>query len=247
MKTTTTTLIIVLFWQSMITSQNDIITINEKNLNTTYLTEGKKQYLVYRENKDGDVVDISIWERVIKFSKHNNKDAIIIEQHWKKPKVGKFRTVYSICKKENFYPIYHSAIVGITKKDAFNFTSNHIKGSDSIIQNSKRDFYLKLKEPTLNWELDLETFQCLPFKKNTVFRINFYHPGSTNGPTYYNYEVIGEDIITIGSTGKVNCWLLKIKYERENHAIFWIDKNNREVLKMVEVWDGVKRYKIKLF
>ncbi|WP_299272588.1 hypothetical protein [uncultured Psychroserpens sp.] len=247
MKTTTTTLIIALFFQSIITSQNNIVTINKNNLNTSYLTEGKKQYLVYRESKDGDVLDISIWERTIKFSKLNNKDAIVIEQHWKKPKAEKFRTVYSICQKENFYPIYHYAKVGTTKKDAFDFTSNHIKGSDSIIQNSKKDFYLKLKEPTLNWELDLETFQCLPLKKNTTFRINFYHPGSPNGPNYYNYEVIGEDTITIGSADKVDCWLLKIKYERDNHAIFWIDKNNREVLKMVEVWDGIKRYKIKLF
>ncbi len=225
--------------------QNQIVIVTEDDLTTEFVKEGKNQFLVYREDANGKALDISIWERTVSFSKFKGKDVIVVKQNWKNQDSVKSRTIFSISNKDNFYPIYHYAMNGRGNEDAFDFTPNEIKGTDSVAQNSKKYFSLELNEPTYNWELDMETFQMLPFENSKIFRINFYHPGSRNKPAFYDYEVIGEEALDVGSTDKIDCWQLRIIYEGKNSAIFWVDKETQQVLKMVEEWDGIKRYKIK--
>lgn len=236
---------LLLFGQLCLFSQNTIkIGINDLEMN--YLKEGRNQYLVYIEKPDKSIIDMSIWERKISFSKCHNEDVIIIEQNWKNQDTIRQRYVYSINKRENFQSIYHYSKSGKGKIDAFNFYQDKIIGADSVMNNSKKDFLLTLKQPTLNWELDLETFRLLPFEKGKNFQINFYHPGGKSAPKFYNYNVIGEEEIKDVSGNSINCWLLKISYDENSYATYWIAKNNREVVKMVEQFNGIKRYKIKL-
>ncbi|GFZ93769.1 hypothetical protein GCM10011531_27110 [Aquaticitalea lipolytica] len=224
----------------------EIIKIDETELQIKYLKEGKNQYLVYIEKPDKSIVDISIWERTIFFKKHNNEEVIIIEQHWKNQDTLRHRYIYSINKYKNFQPIYQYSKNGRDVVEAFNFEQDKIIAADSIANNAKKDFYKVLIEPTLNWELDLETFQLLPFEKGTNFKISFYHPGSKSEPKFYNYNVIGEENLNYFDDGIVECWLLKIVYSEGSNATYWIGKQDREVIKMLEESNGVKRYKIKL-
>lgn len=231
--------------QSIIFSQKNSIEITGNDLLIEYLTEGTNRYLVYIENEAGTVLDASIWERTTSFSKIGDEDVIVIEQNWRNQDTTKSRVLYSTNKKENFSPIYHYTQSGKGVKSAFGFTEEAIAGVDTVAQNSKKDFHMALTAPTLNWELDMEVFRCLPYKKNTTFQINFYHPGSPRGPAFYNYEVIGEEQLAGVAGHKIDCWLLKINYNEKNHATFWIDKKSQEVLKMVEQFNNIKRRKIK--
>jgi len=226
-------------------SQSRIVKITGNDLMTNYLKEGTNQYLVYTENDRGAILSMSIWERNISFSKKNTEDVIIVNQHWRNQDSTKSRRIYSINKKDDFYPVFHFSESGKGVKEAFNFTPDTIKGADSISFNSKKNFSLELKEPVFNWELDMELFQCLPYEPNTTFRINFYQAGSTMEPNFYDYKVIGEEMLDMGIGCKEDCWLLKIDYGGENFAIYWINKKTRELLKMEEKWEETKRYKIK--
>ena len=231
--------------QSTTVTEKNIVEISGDNLMMDYLKEGKNKYLVYVENANNAVINMSIWEREISFSEKNNEETIVIKQHWKNQDHTKTKKIYSINKRADFYPIFHLVEKGTGIKDAFDFKENLIKGTDSIDLNSKKDFSLKLEVPTFNFELDMETFQCLPYEKNTVFRINFYHPGGSKAPMFYDYEVIGEKVLDIVSAKKVDCWLLRVKYGEGNDTVFWISKKTREVLKVVEKWGPITAYKVK--
>jgi hypothetical protein len=224
----------------------EVIKIGANELQTKYLKEGKNQYLVYVEKPDKSILEISIWERTISFSKHKDEDVIIIEQHWKNQDALRQRYIYSINNYKNFQPIYHYSKNGRGTIEAFNFEQDKIIASDSIANNSKKDFHKLLIEPTLNWELDLETFQMLPFEKGTNFKINFYHPGGKSDPKFYDYNVIGEEDVKVFDGETIDCWLLKIVYSENSCATFWIGKKNREIIKMLEESNGMKVYKIKL-
>ncbi len=245
MKKRTLFLVVLLGYQYNAFCQNNPLKISGNDLEVGYLKEGQNNYLVYVEKGDGTILDIAIWERNISFSKYNGEDVIAVSQHWKNHDSVRSRVVQSIVKKENLNPIYHYSENGRGIKEAFDFTENTVKGTDTVVQNDKKDFYLELKEPTFNWELDLEMFQCLPYQKSKVFRIGFYHPGGRIAPAFYNYEVIGEESIIFDGSKKIECWLLQLKQKDGNKTTFWITKNTREVMKMEEQWKGIRRYKIK--
>ncbi len=240
-----TVLIIVLMSNIEGFSQIDTININTHDLQMKHLKEGKNKYLVYIERPDGVVMDMSIWEREIVFSKFKNEQSINIIQNWKNQDTAKTRYIYSINKRENFEPLYHYAKSGTGKIDAFNFASNKIVAADSVTNNSKADFKVDLQTATLNWELDLEVFQTLPFAEGKTFRINFYHPGSKSLPKYYEYKVEGQETLTTVNNKSIDCWLLKIEYAPKSSATFWINKTTRDVVKMTEVFNQIKRYKVK--
>ena len=96
----------------------------------------------------------------------------------------------------------------------------------------------------LNWHLDLETFEMLPFKKDTTFLIPFYEFGYDK-PSNIAYSVIGEEFLETYDGTKVNCWLLKHE-EKDNLEKYWISKKTHEVLKMEQKFGNMYRYKIKL-
>jgi len=228
-------------------AQVDTITINSKNLILKKIKPKKNTYMVYIEKPDGSMLDISIWERTISFSTLNNEKVIVIDQQWKNQEKTKTRRIKSINKRANFQPIYHYSKNGKGEVEAYSFLTNKIIGTDSVQNNIKKGFQIPNINNTLNWELDLETYQMLPYKLNTAFKINFYHPGSKNmKPNYYTYSVIGEEKIKIANQNFVDCWMLKIAHAANSSATYWIDKTTGETIKMVEIFGAIKRYKIKI-
>ena len=238
-------LILVLLICNLGISQNDKINILENDLVMNQLKETQNKYLVYIEGPDGSIMDMAVWERNVSFGYFNNEEVINIEQKWKNQDKAKTRSIFSISKRKNFQPLYHYAASGKGAVEAYDFKETKIIGSDSIATNTKKDFILDLTEPTLNWELDMEIFQTLPFALHKAFDINFYHPGSKTPPSIYTYTVVDEKETTLANGMTTDCWLLKIDYDEKNNAVFWIDKNTKEVIKMKEVFGQITRYKVK--
>ena len=233
-------LFLLLLVAIQVSSQNRIETVlvDSEKLLMKNLKIGINKYLVYMEKPNGDIFNTDVWVREVKI---NNK-TIEVQQNW----VNSNRKVVSLNKITGFESIYHYSKKGKDKIEAFDYYPNEIKGSDSIANNLRKGFELKLIDKPFNWELDLEFFQLLPYQLNTTFVINFYHPGSKTNPKYYNYKVIGKEKIVGLNGNKIQCWLLKIDYAKNSSAIFYISTKTKEVIKMIETYGKIKRYKLKL-
>ena len=216
--------------------KQDTILLKPSNLKINQLKTGLSRYLVYIEKTDGSLFSTTIWERETKLE----NDKIIVNQIWKTTDTSRVRHVYSISNKKDFTPIYHYTKMGSTLVEAFDFKHDKIVGSDTVKNNSKQSFKIPLSEPSLNWELDLEIFQTLPYAMGKTFALNFYHPGGKAQPNNYYYSVIGKEPYR-----NYSCWLLQIDYGKGNNATFWIDENTFEVVKMEEKYGAITRYKVK--
>lgn len=239
-------LVMLTFCTQHVAAQVDTIRIETNDVITSQLKPGMHQYLVYFDIAKKDALKMpSLWNREVRFIDYKGEPAIEIIQHWYGGDTLNNRFVYSISKRKTFEPIYH--YTKMKEIEAFDFEGLKISGSDTVANNSKKDFAIDLAIPTLNWELDLEIFSTLPFKKaGQTFVINFYHPGGRTAPKYYSYKVIGSEVVK-GIDGKdIDCWQLKIDYSQTDWAIFWITKKSKEVLKMQEHFKGNYRYKVKL-
>ena len=170
---------------------------------------------------------MSLWSRVVKFEKRSSKNVIVVEQQWLSYDSSLNRKVYSVCDAENFAPLYHYSSSSKTGVEAFDFRDGKIVGSDSVMNNTKKDFSIDQPNPTLNWELDLEIFPLLDLRTGKTFAINFYQPGYNNPPKEYMYRVVSEEKVSAGNNALIDCWILKINYERNNYALFWISKDKR--------------------
>lgn len=223
-------------------AQTDTIFVADKRLLTKEIRSCSRQYLVYRQRPGGGAKkQLSVWERNVEVK---NRRVYVSQQWFGADTVT--RQLFSICDANDFRPVYHYVKNYRQEVEAFRFAGNQTLGADSVKNNTKKDFLNTWQTPVFNWELDMETFALLPFKKGKKFVIPFYHPGSSTGPAFYTYEVIGEEKITLNNEKPVACWQLKIQYSEANYAIFWIDKKGREVLKMKEFFNGWERYKIKI-
>ncbi|MFD2247077.1 hypothetical protein [Pontibacter ruber] len=238
-------LAITLFLFTAAYAQVDTVRITAKDLKVKQLRPGTRQYLVTVQTPaNPKVLRQSLWNRNVSFENFQGKERLVIRQNWIGADTLSNRTIFSVCEKD-FTPIYQTS-TSARGVAAFNFYTDKITGSDTTKANAFKNFIMASPAPAFDWELDMETFESLPLKANTVYLINFYHPGSKTSPQYYRYKVIGsEKLETINNT-KTDCWLLKIDYSNTNYATFWISKRSQEVLKMEEVFDGVKRNKIKL-
>nr|WP_298994928.1 hypothetical protein [uncultured Allomuricauda sp.] len=222
----------------------DTLKVDYGSLRMGNLHEGKSVYLVYTE-RNGVLLDNSIWERELRVEEGSD-GKIHITQKWKNQDPKKGRTIYSVSDYKTFRPIYHYTKNGEVGIEAFDFQVNQIVGSDSIANNTKKGFKLATENTPLNWELDLEILQTLPYGTSQYFAINFYHPGGNQSPKYYLYEVIGETDFKTASGLTIPCRQLKIEYGTKNSAVFWISKNTNQVIRMEEVHGPFKRYKFLL-
>lgn len=235
-----------LLWQ-VSQAQVDTIRLSTNDLLTKQLQPGLHQYIVYFEMAaKKKIIAPMLWNRQVNFTEVKGKKVIEIKQHWYSADTSMNRSIYSLSERETFAPIFHYAksARGI---EAFDFEGKKVNGSDTVANNSKKDFEVTVSTPTLNWELDLEVFSTLPYKKaGQMFVINFYHPGGRTAPKYYNYTVSGSETIKGTDAKTTDCWLLKINYTETDWAIFWISKKTKEVFKMQEHFKGNYRYKVKL-
>ncbi|MBI3219270.1 MAG: hypothetical protein HYZ44_07140 [Bacteroidetes bacterium] len=209
---------------------------------TQSLRQETAQYLVFFQNKKKPKqAGTFIWSRQLKVK--NN--TIEVEQKWYSSDSTSYRYVYSLVDRKTFLPIYHKTIMQRSGIEAFDFTEQKIKGSDSVANNTKATFELAASK-TLNWELDLETFSLLDLKPGKRFAINFYHPGGRTGPAFYEYKVTGDEKVHTYEDKVVDCWKLRIDYSDKYYAIFYISKKSKEVIKMEEDFGAGVRYKVKL-
>jgi hypothetical protein len=171
-------------------AQIDTLRILRNQLAASHLKPGMKQFLVYMQNpKTGNVKFLSLWNRRTEFKKMQGQDVVVISQKWFMDDSLYVRDVYSICQKDNFQPLYHYSSMPKNGVEAFHFGQGSVVGADTVANNTKKDFVQTLAEPTLNWELDLEVLEMLPYEAGKTFALNFYHPGGKTLPQYYLYKV----------------------------------------------------------
>ena len=226
-------------------AQVDTIDIS-RDLQLKNLPEGRNQYSVTLHMPNGTLKYVGLWSRTVRIVVIGGKQRIVIDQDWWTSDSAAHRKVYSICSREDLSPIYHYSKDGKGKVEAFNFTASSVTGSDTTADNSRKGFELPLTMPTLNWELDLEIFQTLPFAAGKTFVISFYHPGGPP-PGYYSYTVTGDEKLALAGGGQADCWVMTIDYGGgRGSTTFWISKKSREVLRTKDSFGGAYRYKVKL-
>ncbi len=222
--------------------KKDTIDISFNKLKMNNLKDHESSYLVTMEKQNGDLVNSSIWTRKTKIK----DDKIIITQSWRNANRKGNKKIYSVLNSSNFAPIYHKVIKGTGKISAYNFHEKRIIGADSIADNVKKDFSIDVEKLPYNWELDIEFFQLLPMKLNKTFVVEFYHPGGSWKPAYYEYKVLRKEKIVMPDGQKTDTWVVKIEYSKGNEATFWIGVKNQKMLKMKEVSQAYISNKIKL-
>lgn len=236
----------LLLLPALASAQIDTIYQLDSKLIKKYLKPSSNQYLVFIQRKgDPRQAFTSVWSRDVRIVDRNGRELVEIDQKWYSSDTSRLRTVYSLMNASDFSPVYHHTKLN-RAVEAFDFYPDKIKGSDSVANNTKKGFELVLKNPMLNWELDLEIFPLLDLKPGKRFAINFYHPGGKGEPKLYEYKVVGEEDLTTIEGMRVPCWKLRIDYDAKTFAIFYISKKNREVLRMDEDFGGGVRYKVKL-
>ncbi|OEK02887.1 hypothetical protein BFP97_15745 [Roseivirga sp. 4D4] len=228
-----------------LSAQVDTIGIQSR-LDLDMLDTGLKKYVVYMENvQSNQLLGLAIWERETTKRIVEGKGKIYVKQRWKSQDSSWRKELHSINDGTTFLPEYHftSSDNGI---EAFGFTKSDIVGLDSVKNNSRKDFYLKLELPTYNWELDMEILETLMYDVNKAYVIQFYHPGSKTPPKYHEYKVIGDEgVAVLGSSH--DCWKVQIEYSNINNAVFWISKSSNQILRMEEIYGPIKRYKYRIF
>ena len=229
-------------------AQTDTIRLNDHRLNTSALTPGLYQYLVYfQDPKKKTTLRFSLWLRNIQLQDRNGEKVFTITQHWLGNDSAAYRSIYSINKAADFAPVYHSETIG-TKTKAYNWGPDKISGADSVAQNLQKSFSLDFKLPNFNWNLDIETFEMLPLAPGKSFAINFYDAG-LDPPAYVSYKVIGSEVIQTRSDEKTDCWKLATEgdYKGTHYSeTYWISKKSHEFLKEEDSFNGMYRYKIKM-
>ena len=229
-------------------AQTDTIRLKDKRLNTSVLKPGLNQYLIYTQDaKKHKELGFWFWLRNIQIEKRNGENVFVINQHWYGSDTNSYREVYSINKTADFAPVYHMEAKR-NKVFAYNWSDSKITGADSVAGNSQKGFSLDFKLPNFNWNLDIETFEMLPFAEGKTFAINFYDAG-LDPPAYVNYKVIGNEVIATLNNEKIDCWKLVTEgdYKGTHYSeTYWISKKNHEFLKEEDLFNGTYRYKIKM-
>jgi len=227
-------------------AQTQIISMNTNDIDTKNIKEGLIDYVVYSEDSLGKIINLTTWKHETRIYDLDGEKVIESIKYMNNKRGDQLLYSLSLSQYKDLKPLYHYKKSRNGRIEAYDFHDDYIKGSDSILNNAVSNLKVDLKAPTFNWVLDNEVFSSLEYTIGKVFKINFYGPGARGVAQYYDYKVIGEEVISIGSNKNRACWKLEIDYGDENNCIWWIDKNTKQAHKMVETWGGVKRYKIKL-
>ncbi len=239
---------VLCFLSPSLFAQADTIGRNA-SLNTQYLAPGLRQYLVYYVNPaTPKKITCWLWLRNTTATTYEGKPALRTEQHWFGSDTLNYREYESINAADDFQPCYHSETArGETK--AYHWSKIGIRGNDSVAGNKAASYRLDFPTPTLNWNLDIETFQMLPLAAGKTFFINFYDAG-LDPPRYVKYAVTGSDRLRIHGHESIDCW--KLFTESDHNGVhytetFWISKKEHEFLKEEDSFNGMFRFKLRLF
>jgi len=235
---------------STLFAQVDTLNPKTNKLLLQNLKEGTNTYLVYTaDSATGEIHYSDIWVRNISFTNFNNTPAVAFGWKWYHHD-SLYKAVNDICSRQTLAPLYAHTDGKRTGVLAYNFTDGFMVTADTVAGN-KADPVTKMAMPIpiYDWQWDMEIFSMLPYKKvGQQFAIAFFDPNYLAGkPEYYLHTVIGEETLVLNGEAKTKCWLLKIDYNKEAYAIFWISQKTHEMLKMKESYKSIYRYKVKLY
>ncbi len=231
-------------------AQVDTISVNKNNLLTDYLKEGTSQFLAYTtDGKTKAITSQSIGERTLKFGRINGRDVIIVIQyrHYNDSTVSKY--VYTVSDRQNFKTLYDYTKRIKSGIEAYDYSENGVKGSDTIKNNTKADFEFSFSNnfPYCS-ELNVETLCALPIKHiGQKMAVNFYEPGLAYPPEYHLIEVTGTEKLNAVNNTQIDCWVIKVTYDKDNYDYFWISKNIHEFLKLESYGPTGTFNRVKLF
>ena len=256
MKERVFSLVLLILMSALAQSQQyDTIKIDAAKLRIKQLNTGRHEWLVYtKAGKDSSRKRFMIWRRDAAWVDYNSKKAIKIVQEWESNDTIVHKA-QSICNADSFSPLWQKKWTQGQGETEFDFEKNkavingiELSGTDTA-RAKKRVYDAFQKALTdqnvLNWHLDLEAFQLLPYKQNAVFAINFYDPGFS-APRLQYYTVTGTDQLITSGKQPVDCWLLSHKVSETRYETFWVNKKTFEVMKLEQITDNTYRYKIKL-
>ena len=250
-----TTLFFLLLSSAAHAQKNDTLVIKPKDVNTKVLQPGMHRWLVYfKMGKDSSRTRFNIWSRKIDFIQYQGKEAISVTQEWENND-SVIHTVYTVCDRKDFSPLYQTAWSKAPGTMEFDFLKKEMKVNGKLIDagdtsraNTGRRlaFEEAVNQYTLDWHLDLEVFPILPYRNNITFAINFYDPGFPKPKLVY-YTVTGSKSLTGFDGQTIDCWTLEHSDPAfKNHEVFYISKKTKEVLQLEQQFGERNRYKIKL-
>ncbi len=227
----------------------DTITIDNHHLNTTFLTPGLKQYTVYTYNsKSPKAVRPAIWTREVAKTTLTNEPVFTVSQQWFFSDTNYYRNIYSVNRATDFAPIYHRETIGSVTK-AYEWSGNSVTASAKDTGNAAKDFKKDLATKAFNWNLDIETFEQLPFAAGKTFVFYFYDAGYGE-PTYTTYTVEGSEELALVDNKTIDCWILvttgKMPKGDTFTQKFWVSKKGHEFLREVDNFGDTYRVKLKM-
>jgi hypothetical protein len=245
-----TLLLQIFFLSSDSYGQTDTISVNRNNLRTDYLKEGTSQFLAYFKDKKTKVIyDHSIGERTIKFGRRDGKEVIIVIQHRHYNDSSTSKYVYTVSDRSSLQTLYDYTSRIASSTEAFNYSAKGVKGADTVKNNTKANFqYSFPNEFPYCSELNVETLCSLPFKRvGQKLAVSFYEPGQDYPPEFHLIAVIGSENVDAVNNTYIDCWVLRMTYDKDNYEYWWISKRRHEFLKLESHSPTGDFYKVKLF
>ncbi|HLP38974.1 hypothetical protein [Lacibacter sp.] len=234
---------------------NDTIRVDASKVNTSVLITGTHRYLVYfRMSKNAARTMTQFWTRTIEKTVENGKQVLVIKQEWEDKDTIVHNTT-SVCDALTMQPLSHKSWWKGRGTTEVNFTANvfmfngtAVTAADTLknLKTMYKAFQSAQGRYSLNWNLDLEVFPALLYRKGVTFLIPFYDPGISTPLMEVAYTVTGSAVLSGYDNRKVDCWLLTHE-SKGNKEVFWISKKTKEVLKLEQEFGKESaRYKIKL-
>jgi hypothetical protein len=231
-----------------IAQKKDTIAIAADKLVLKNLKLGKSTYVLFnKKSSESPAERITIVKINVTAQTYNNRSDVTITQSWERDTI--LHTSHTIFNAKNFSTVEHTTFwkkSGVKTK--FDFETKKIfdygKVIDSLKIKTKHDFEESFNKYNLNWHSDLVVLTLLPYKENTVFKINFYDPGFGKAKEVF-YTIVETEYLTNSSGKKIKCWIM-IQKEKDSYQKFWISQDTKEVLKQEDFFNNSYRYKIKL-
>ena len=188
------------------------------------LKPGVRTYVRYFLSPDGAMEVIDIQTKEVRFESAGTTPRMRVIQRWDGP--TRSRRLDSFVERGTLRPLTHQRDITQDGK-----LPSQVVGLDGISDNSRAGFAIATPDPPFNFEIDFETLQALPLRRNAEFAINFYHAGDSP-PQSYVFKVASEE--SINFAGKpVDCWVVTTDYGRPNDPLsrFWIAKGGQTVVR----------------
>jgi hypothetical protein len=237
-----------LFWQRT-TAQVDTIGLKLNPLQTQYLQAGNSQFLTWSKNlATGNLSGLLLWERCVSFGDWRGHAGVMVTQQRISGDTNRKTFVYTVSDRQTFEPLYDYRKDAGSGIKAYNYSATGITGADSVTGNTKIGFHLAFSDIPFCFETDIETLSLLPLKRvGQQLAVNFYHPGGSVLPKYYPVKVMGQEMLTAVDHHGINCWIIRLGYDKENYDLSWISVDDHEFLKLESHSPTSVYYKIKLF